>query len=314
MLQGVFVWSKIEGKGRKNMENISVNTRQGSQIPWQDRESLGIWKAIIDTIKLVLLKPGDFFDNLEIKDSIKEPYIFCFIVSLCVGIIGGAIQMLFHQNPNVTFFMLVVFIIIFSFIGIFISSAIIHLGVMLVGGSGGFKGTFNVLAYNASSTIFSIVPFIGQIIGGIWGIIIGVKGFKRVHNLSTLRAVISYFGIFVIVGFIALLAAIAIPNLLRARIAANDASAKATVRTIATAIETYSRANNGKYPISEYDLKKDGYLSEYYDKNTKYGYLYSLRLNNNGYEIIANPQTCGTTGTKLFMMSTGGNLSERDCK
>lgn len=297
------------------MENTGTDNNQGSQIPWQDRKSLGTWKAIIDTIKYVLFKPGDFFNNLAVKDSITEPYIFYLVVSLVTGIIGGAIQILFKQNANVTPFMLVIFILIGSFIGIFITSVIIHLSVMLVGGKGGFKGTFNVLAYNASSAIFSVIPFIGQAIAGIWGIVIGVKGFKKVHNLSTLRAVIAYFGIFFIVAIIALMAAIAIPNLIRARRVANDASAKAAVRMISTAVETYLVANNGGYPISEYDLKKGGYISEYYDKNTKYGYSYSIRLDNDGYEIIANPQTCGTTGTKVFVISSrGGDLTEKDCK
>ncbi|MDD5130352.1 MAG: YIP1 family protein [Candidatus Omnitrophica bacterium] len=297
-----------------NMENTGTNISQGSQIPWQDRKNLGTGKAIIDTIKYVLFKPNDFFSNLTVKDSLAEPYIFYLIVSLATGIIGGAIQILFKQNENLTPFMLVILILIGSLLGIFITSAVIHLSVMLVGGKGGFKGTFNVLAYNASSAIFSVIPFIGQVIAGIWGIVIGVKGFKKVHNLNTLRAVIAYFGIFFIIAIIALMAAIAIPNLIRARRVANDASAKATVRMISTAVETYSVANNGGYPISEYDLKKGGYISEYYDKNTKHGYSYAIRLDSDGYEITANPQTCGTTGTKVFVVSSRGDLTETDCK
>jgi len=111
----------------------------------------------------------------------------------------------------------------------------------------------------------------------------------------------------------ALLAAIYMPNLLRARLAANEASARATIRTISTAIESYSAANNGQYPLSEYDLKRGNYLPEYYDKSTKAGYVYSLNLSKDKYEIIATPQTCGTAGTKVFIAQNNGSLSERDC-
>ena len=54
--------------------------------------------------------------------------------------------------------------------------------------------------------------------------------------------------IMIVVAIIALLAAIAIPNLLSARMTANTAAAKANVRSLSTAAETFSTANNGLYP------------------------------------------------------------------
>src|SRR5260221_12802208 len=47
----------------------------------------------------------------------------------------------------------------------------------------------------------------------------------------------------IVVAIILIIAAIAIPNLLRARIAANESSAAASVRTIATGELTYQPAN-----------------------------------------------------------------------
>jgi len=114
----------------------------------------------------------------------------------------------------------------------------------------------------------------------------------------------------------ALLAAIAIPNFLRARLVANEASAKATVRTISTAIESYSSANNGQYPMSEHALV-DGnlpYLSKSYDNQVINGYRYLLELNDNSYRVVAKPETCGTTGTKVIAVETGGVMQEKECK
>ena len=54
--------------------------------------------------------------------------------------------------------------------------------------------------------------------------------------------------IMIVVAIIALLAAIAIPNLLRAKISANDALAQSTLRSMSTAAQTYGTANNGNYP------------------------------------------------------------------
>ena len=54
----------------------------------------------------------------------------------------------------------------------------------------------------------------------------------------------------IVVAIILIIAAIAIPNLLRARIAANQAAAVATVRIIATASVNYSTAYNNGYAPS----------------------------------------------------------------
>src|SRR5208283_4959657 len=60
--------------------------------------------------------------------------------------------------------------------------------------------------------------------------------------------------IMIVVAIIALLAAIAIPNLLRARMTSNDALAKATLRAMSTAAESYGTSNNGNYPGNETSL------------------------------------------------------------
>ena len=54
--------------------------------------------------------------------------------------------------------------------------------------------------------------------------------------------------IMIVVGIIALLAAIAIPGLLRSRINAAEANAKATLKTVATACEGWASAHDGDFP------------------------------------------------------------------
>ncbi len=118
------------------------------------------------------------------------------------------------------------------------------------------------------------------------------------------------------VFFIALLAAIAIPNLLRARINANEAMASATVKKISMAIEECSVANNGRYPLDENDLIHCNSLIwiKNYNNKTIQGYVYSLNLSPSGYNIIAKPVNCAVTGNKIFTAETEGKFSERNCK
>lgn len=113
-----------------------------------------------------------------------------------------------------------------------------------------------------------------------------------------------------------MLTTIALPNLLRARMHANDAAAQASVRTISTAIESWAVVNNGRYPSDEYSLRyaDPPYLTRSYNNEVISGYNYSLDLTTEGYKITAVPSECGSTGSKIFTGETKGRFSEVDCK
>jgi len=288
--------------------------------PWEQRKEIGIFKALWGTIRQVLFKPGEFFDNLEIKPSIKEPYLFYLAVGFPVAIVTTLFSGLYRQPQQamqMPLGILLILTIIILPIGIFITSAVMHLGVLIFGGKGGYKGSLNILAYATSTSVFSLIPFIGGLIGAIWYVIVIIKGFKRVHNFSTTRAICAYiFNPVIIIAIIALFAVIAIPNILRARISSNETLAQATLKTISTAAESYAAANNGQYPKDEYDLKlaTPPYITQVYDQRTIQGYSYSVRFMPNGYEVVATPQGCSITGKKIFTIATKGKMSDKSCE
>ena len=120
--------------------------------------------------------------------------------------------------------------------------------------------------------------------------------------------------IMIVVAIIALLAAIAIPNLLRAKVSANDALAKATLRTLSTSAETYATANNGTYPTEVQLLTPPNggpaYIQRTYGAATISGFTFSTTgMTATGYTITATPTTLNTTGTATFTMTTGGILT-----
>lgn len=121
--------------------------------------------------------------------------------------------------------------------------------------------------------------------------------------------------IIAIIPVMGLLAAIAIPNFLRARLMANESVAEATVKTICNAIESYA-VDKGRYPLSENDLKSSPapHLSRFYNNETLQGYSYSLNFIEHGYRIVATPTACGSTGIKIFRAETGGYLYPEKCK
>ena len=118
--------------------------------------------------------------------------------------------------------------------------------------------------------------------------------------------------IMIVVAIIALLAAIAIPNLLRARRSANDALAQGTLRTLSTASEIYATVNLGSYPLQITSLTNSTppFMSRNYCTSTFSGFTYNCSgFAVGGYTITATPTSVGTSGTTVYTIATGGILT-----
>ena len=108
---------------------------------------------------------------------------------------------------------------------------------------------------------------------------------------------------------ILIIAAIAIPNLLRARMAANESSAVASVRSVVVAEVSYSSAHSDRgYTCFLSDLAGDRLISGDLVNGQQNGYVFEL-LNcspetpggaNVKFQIIAHPLTPNATGVRAF--------------
>jgi len=135
----------------------------------------------------------------------------------------------------------------------------------------------------------------------------------------------------IVVAIILIIAAIAIPNLLRSRMAANEASAVGSIRTVNTAAITYNSVYGNGFPPTLASLSGTGTVSctnsELLDTvlggGTKSGYTFTLVhgstiLNStasacsggygysDGYVVTATPITTGTTGQRSFCSDATG--------
>ena len=117
--------------------------------------------------------------------------------------------------------------------------------------------------------------------------------------------------IMIVVAIIALLAAIAIPNLLRAKISANDALAKGTLRSLSTSSETFATTQSGNYPLNVTSLtgSTPPFINKDYCGATISGFDYTCTFTAGGYTFTATPVTVGTSGTTTFTITTGGVLA-----
>lgn len=121
----------------------------------------------------------------------------------------------------------------------------------------------------------------------------------------------------VVLLVVLIIAGIAIPNLLRSRVAANEASAVGSLRTINTAIAQYSAQHPGEdYPQQLSDLAP--YLDAGLVSGQRSGYsfrLQSLQPDEDssvaGVRVEAVPLSLGQTGTRLFFTDQTGVISYR---
>jgi prepilin-type N-terminal cleavage/methylation domain-containing protein len=116
--------------------------------------------------------------------------------------------------------------------------------------------------------------------------------------------------IMIVVSIIAILAAITIPGLLRARINSNEALTCNNLRALSTASETYS-AVNGYYPLNITSLSSatPPYVNSNFCGSTVGGYTYSCTFSTRGYTVQADPSAIHITGEKTFTIITGGILN-----
>jgi prepilin-type N-terminal cleavage/methylation domain-containing protein len=139
----------------------------------------------------------------------------------------------------------------------------------------------------------------------------------------------------IVVAIISIIAAIAVPGLLRARMTGNETSAIASLRTTTSSQVSYSAAcGNGGYAPS-YNVLADppssspnsqGFISAEFNADApilKSGYKLTLQASStaddgptdcnsvtttSGFYAFAEPQTVGSTGTRGFAVDTNMTL------
>ncbi len=163
--------------------------------------------------------------------------------------------------------------------------------------------------------IFPLLGLIFSVLAIIFGIISLVKISNNKETLKGKGLAIAgislgAFGI-ILVPIFAILAAIAIPHLMRAKLSANDALAKSTLRVMATASETYAADHKGAFPQDASDLLTGNppYLTTAYCGQEISGFVYSCSFSPSGYPFETEPVQWGGSGSTSFMITTGGVMT-----
>ena len=191
---------------------------EGPRIPWEDRDRLGYVDALVETVKLLIMSPGEAFSRLRADGELIWPLIFGLIFSwfgqcfnqLWNVLFGEALRGMMSGFQGIEGFesfalytgsnvLSAIFSIalwpIFFLIGIFIGTAILHLCLMVVGATTdapmGFEGTLKVVAYSQIANLAAVVPLAGGLIAPVIGLILMAVGFAKVHQTTQGKAIVA---------------------------------------------------------------------------------------------------------------------------
>jgi hypothetical protein len=189
---------------------MSASVAPRSGLPWEHRQERGFFNAFVETLIMVLTKPNDAFTAMKREGGLGEPLLYA-LAGGCFGLIiyllfmflmpsiasfGGRASPLAHLlGAGAGSLLLIVLVPIWVVIVAFVSSAILHLCLMLVGGARQpFETTFRVVCFSMGSTDpLVIIPFCGGLIAGVWRIVANCIGLARAHETDTGRAVLAVF-------------------------------------------------------------------------------------------------------------------------
>lgn len=166
---------------------------------WESPDQEGWWRPFWGTVRHVLFSPVTLFRNLPRRGGWRPPLAF--------GLLAGALGNLFAHFwqfvmavggmglpggadlHNLTGWRLLSGTLVavpgLVLAELFLSSAVIHACLRLVGGhKGGGQGTFRVMAYAQAARLWGLVPVVGGWIGMFWRVPVLVIGLREIHRIS----------------------------------------------------------------------------------------------------------------------------------
>src|SRR4029077_6926744 len=175
--------------------------------PWDDRQQKGFFSAFIETLQMVLTRPGEAFTAMRREGGLGEPLIYALIGGTLGTVVGlfyrfalqsvfagfGRTDALNHLLGGAALILVMIISPLLVVIGTFIVSAILHLCLMIVGGARqSFESTFRVVCFSGGSVNpLQLIPICGGLIAFVWGLVLYCIGLARSHEIETGRAVIA---------------------------------------------------------------------------------------------------------------------------
>jgi hypothetical protein len=184
--------------------------------PWDERATRGMFAAWWETLKQVTLKPGEFFSNLAPSHFMGAAIGFAILAgtpgqiaavitsnlgnALLFDALGLDLNSAYGNDPISEMFRPggpanIVIGVVMAPIGVLMNAMIYgllgHLGLMIVGGANKkMEASLKVACYAAAINFWMIIPlpYLIQMVVGIWWMVVLAIGLMKMHNTSGVKA------------------------------------------------------------------------------------------------------------------------------
>jgi hypothetical protein len=173
---------------------------QPPDFPWPPRAHDSAVEALATTWQESVFQPASFFRRMPREFDFGWVLAYYLIVGVIVAGISLFWEMLLGPsllerflpadaanpgNPAVDFLLSPIWLLV----GLLLAAGIVHLFLLMVGGAKhGFGPTLRVFCFAAGPQLFSVVPYVGPAVGGIWSLVITVIGLRETHETTTGKA------------------------------------------------------------------------------------------------------------------------------
>lgn len=180
------------------------------EFPWPPREDESVVEAFANTWVEVMFRPTRFYRAMPEKASIKPALLYAMILQVLSyallmfwsNVLSGSSNVAdmtpqeLAQHPflmvgnmmHVSFAMFLLSPLI-TVVSLLFSACLIQVILfMLVKERGPLERTFRMVCFSKSPAVFSLIPFAGPFVGGIWALVLQIIGIREVHRTTTGRA------------------------------------------------------------------------------------------------------------------------------
>jgi len=161
--------------------------------PWEERDRLGFFNALLETWKRSTFHPTAFFSTLA-PGPVGPAWGYAVLLSIPSAILtvfglslmgGGE----FWREAGIGVLPLALILAALTTISVWITSAILHVCALITGAaSQGFDATFRAVAYSTGPTVFAWIPLIGGF-SGLWVIVLEVVALQHLQRTTRGRAI-----------------------------------------------------------------------------------------------------------------------------
>jgi len=175
---------------------------------WDRRSRIGFFNALVETTRQVLTAPGAFFRSMPTTGGLGSPLLYAVVIgwvglaaasfyqAIFYSVVGSRWAAFGEDRPEVAallgmvqgwagFVAQVVFGGLFVVISVFVAGAILHLMLLLLGGARrDFEATVRVVAFSQATSLLLLVPFCGQMVAGVWTLVLYVLGLAQAHQVG----------------------------------------------------------------------------------------------------------------------------------